>query len=53
MNLETEHDEEDLKTIIDFTDIPMTEINAQSDSFKFLEDEPDLYSLNNIKKKYV
>jgi len=30
-----------------------TNINADSDSFAFLEDEPDLYSLNDLKKRYA
>lgn len=34
-------------------DLPISEINAQSGSFKFLEDEPDLYSLKDLKKRYV
>lgn len=28
-------------------------INAQSESFSFLEDEPDLYSVNDLKRRYV
>lgn len=31
----------------------ITNINANSDSFKFLEDEPDIYSVDDLKKKYV
>jgi len=34
-------------------DLPMAEINANSESFDFLEDEPDLYSINDLKKRYV
>jgi len=30
-----------------------TNINANSPSFKFLENEPDLYSVNDLIKKYV
>ncbi len=33
--------------------LPITEINAQSKSFKFLEEETDIYSLKDIKKRYV
>ena len=33
--------------------LPISEINTQSSSFKFLEDEPDLYSFKDLKKRYV
>jgi D-arabinose 1-dehydrogenase-like Zn-dependent alcohol dehydrogenase len=31
----------------------ITNINAYSKSFDFLADEPDLYSLSDLKKRYV
>ena len=31
----------------------MTNVNAHSASFGFLEDEPDLYSIDDLKKKYA
>ena len=31
----------------------ITNINAYSKSFDFLKDEPDLYSLSDLKKKYA
>lgn len=34
------------------SDIPVTGINAASPSFRFLEDEPDLYSIDDLKVKY-
>ena len=34
-------------------DIPITEINSDSKSFNFLNDEPELYSINDLKVKYV
>ena len=34
-------------------DLPISDINANSSSFNFLKDEPDLYSLNDLKKQYV
>lgn len=34
-------------------DIPMTAINAASPSFAFLADEPELYSVQDLKKRYV
>jgi len=34
-------------------DLPVSEINAKSPSFDFLENEPDLYSLHDLKKRYV
>ena len=33
-------------------DVPVTEMNAASSSFKFLEDEPDLYSIDDLKVTY-
>ncbi len=33
--------------------INISEINAKSSSFNFLEEEPDLYSISDIKKRYV
>lgn len=33
--------------------LPMSEMNAQSASFQFLEEEPDIYSLKDLKKRYV
>lgn len=33
--------------------IPVSEMNAGSPSFAFLEEEPDLYSLADLKKRYV
>ena len=30
-----------------------TNLNAHSDSFSFLEHEPELYSLEDLKKRYV
>lgn len=33
--------------------IPVSEMNASSPSFAFLEEEPDLYSLADLKKRYV
>lgn len=35
----------------DLNDI--TNINANSSSFNFLEKEPDLYGVNDLKKRYV
>jgi len=35
------------------TDFSITGVNAESESFRFLEDEPDLYSKNDLKKSYV
>jgi len=34
-------------------DLPMAEINTNSESFDFLEDEPDLYSIDDLRKRYV
>lgn len=31
----------------------VTNINANSSSFDFLEDEPEMYSVNDLKKRYV
>lgn len=31
----------------------ITNINANSSSFDFLKDEPDLYSIKDLKKQYV
>ena len=31
----------------------ITNFNANSDSFDFLRDEPNLYSLSDLKKRYV
>lgn len=31
----------------------MTLINANSRSFDFLKDEPDIYSIDDLKKRYV
>lgn len=36
---------------LDLTEI--TNINANSASFDFLKNEPDLYSLNDLKKKHA
>lgn len=33
--------------------LPICDINAQSESFHFLKDEPDLYSFKDLKKRYV
>lgn len=33
--------------------LPITTINANSPSFNFLEDEPDIYSVKDLKKRYV
>ena len=38
---------------IDEKEIPISEINTDSDSFDFLENEPDMYSLNDLTKQYV
>jgi len=34
-------------------DLLLTEMNAASESFQFLKDEPDLYSRHDLKKRYV
>lgn len=31
----------------------VTNINAHSQSFDFLKDEPDIYTIDDLKKKYV
>lgn len=31
----------------------ITNVNAYSKSFDFLKDEPDIYSLSDLKKRYV
>ncbi len=31
----------------------ITNVNANSNSFDFLNNEPELYSINDLKKKYV
>lgn len=49
-------DEEEVLVIPKWTmdeSLPISEINAQSQSFQFLEDEPDLYSLEDLKRRYV
>jgi len=33
--------------------IPITQINSKSESFSFLENEPDIYSLSDLKRTYV
>ncbi|MBT3348932.1 hypothetical protein HN954_00440 [bacterium] len=38
---------------IDETEIPISEINTHSASFDFLATEPDIYHLNDLKKRYV
>ncbi len=38
---------------IDDQNIPISEINAQSASFDFLENEPDIYNISDLKKQYV
>ena len=39
--------------IPDEVDLPITQINAESAAFDFLHDEPDLYSLSDLKERYV
>ena len=34
-------------------DLQISAINASSSSFDFVEDEPDIYSLKDLKKRYV
>lgn len=34
-------------------ELPVSQMNAASPSFDFLKDEPDLYSLKDLKKRYV
>lgn len=31
----------------------ITNVNANSSSFKFLEDEPEIYTIQDLRKKYV
>lgn len=33
--------------------LPVSQINASSLSFAFLEDEPDLYSLDDLEERYI
>ena len=33
--------------------IPISQINEQSGSFDFLDNEPDLYTLSDLQKRYV
>ncbi len=33
--------------------LPISQMNAASPSFAFLEDEPDLYSLDDLAERYV
>lgn len=40
------------KVTLDET-LPISEINTQSSSLHFLEEEPELYSLKDLKKRYV
>ena len=35
------------------SEAPLTELNSDSESFHFLDEEPDLYSASDLKKKYV
>lgn len=34
-------------------ELPISQMNAESESFKFLKDEPDLYTFDDVKKRYV
>jgi hypothetical protein len=34
-------------------DVPVTDINASSPSFAFLALEPELYTIHDLKKRYV
>ncbi len=34
-------------------DLPITETNAALGGFEFLKNEPDLYSIEDLKKRYV
>lgn len=34
-------------------ELPITKINETSGSFDFLEDEPDLYTIDDLTKRYV
>ena len=50
------HDEEEVLVVPKMESgesLPISEMNAASPSFVFLEDEPDLYSLEDLKKRYV
>lgn len=38
---------------IDEGDLPLSEMNAASASFDFLDSEPELYSFKDLKKQYV
>jgi len=38
---------------IDDDYLPISSMNAQSSSFDFLKDEPNIYSLKDLKKRYV
>ncbi|MBI2464407.1 hypothetical protein HYV57_05620 [Candidatus Peregrinibacteria bacterium] len=33
--------------------LPISEINTASQSFDFLAEEPEMYSVNDLKKRYV
>ena len=33
--------------------LPISEVNSASPSFDFLENEPDIYGFNDLKKRYV
>jgi PHD/YefM family antitoxin component YafN of YafNO toxin-antitoxin module len=49
-------DEEEVLVIPKVTldeSLPISEMNAQSESFQFLEDEPDIYSMKDLQKRYV
>ena len=41
------------KPEFDESETPITEINSKSTSFDFLNEEPDLYSIKDLKKRYV
>lgn len=41
------------KPQIESDTLPISQINAHSPSFGFLESEPDLYSRDDLKKAYV
>jgi hypothetical protein len=40
------------KPVLD-ENLPISQMNASSPSFDFLNDEPDLYSLSDLTKQYV
>lgn len=42
-----------LISLTDEDTIPIGEMASASESFAFLEQEPDLYSLNDLTKRYV